>query len=404
MDLKCCIFGLGYIGLPTACVLVKSGHNVIGVDINNELVEQLNNGKVNIKENGIQKALDDSLKTGNFKAGTEPISSDVYIIAVPTPFKNIADGSHEPNIDYVIDAAKSISKVIKKNQMILIESTCPVGTTKKVAELIIENCRFSDKEFSIAYCPERVLPGKILYELINNDRVVGGIKKTDAIKAKEFYETFCKGEILETNAETAELVKLTENSFRDVNIAFANELSIICDSQNINTAELINLANHHPRVNILQPGSGVGGHCIAVDPWFIISQFPNEAKLIKTGREVNLHKTNWIINKIIEESKHLELKKGTPIKVGCMGIAFKPDVNDFRESPALKIATELSKLNTLEIYSCDPNIESNIPLKMYSIDETLEKCDLLVFLVAHSVFKKINLSKLKFLDYCNLKK
>ena len=379
-----------------------AGYKVIGVDINPKLIENLNNGILNISEPGLDEALKLSIARNNFMATLNPISCDVYLIAVPTPFKNIKQDVPQPNIDHVMSAANAISKVIKKNQMILIESTCPIGTTRKVAHLIKKNSGLKDNEFSIAYCPERVLPGNILYELKNNDRVVGSSSSFDSAKAKNFYLSFCNGEIFETNSETAELVKLTENSFRDVNIAFANELSIICDSLNIDVSKLIKLANHHPRVNILKPGAGVGGHCIAVDPWFIVSAFPEHAKLIKTAREVNNFKTDWIIKKIIKYSEELENKKGHQIKIGCMGLSFKPDVNDMRESPSLKIYNELSKIENKEVLACDPNIKNNEELKIYSIKETLQKCDLFIFLVSHSEFKKINLKNLDFLDFCNI--
>ena len=401
--MKCCVFGLGYIGLPTACLLVKAGYKVTGVDINDNLVQELNHKKVSINEPGLKESLDEAIETGNFTATIEPVTSDIYLIAVPTPFKNTHSKIPQPNIENVISCAESISKVIQKNQMILIESTCPVGTTKKVASLIENVTNLSQKDFSIAYCPERVLPGNILSELIDNDRVVGGISETDSSKAKSFYKTFCKGEVHETKAETAELVKLTENSYRDVNIAFANELSIICSSLKINVSELINLANRHPRVNILNPGAGVGGHCIAVDPWFIVSQFPDDAKLIKSARLVNNYKTDWIVQKITEKCESIISKRNEPLKVGCMGISFKPNVNDLRESPALKIAFALSKLKNIKIYVCDPNINNHEEFKIYSIEKTLKNCDLFVFLVAHDEFKNIDLDNLNILDFCNIK-
>ncbi len=401
--MKCCVFGLGYIGLPTACLLVKAGYKVTGVDINHNLVEELNNNKVSINEPGLKESFDEAIDTGNFTATIEPVASDIYLIAVPTPFKNTDSKIPQPNIENVISSATAISKVIQKNQIILIESTCPVGTTRKIASLIENITNLSQKDFSVAYCPERVLPGNILSELINNDRVVGGISETDSLKAKSFYKTFCKGEIHETNAETAELVKLTENSYRDVNIAFANELSIICSSLKIDVSELINLANHHPRVNILNPGAGVGGHCIAVDPWFIVSQFPDDAKLIKSARLVNNYKTDWIIQKIKEKCESIISTKNEPLKVGCMGISFKPNVNDLRESPALKITFALSKIKNIKIYVCDPNINHHKEFKIHSIEKTIANCDLFVFLVAHKEFKNIDLDNLDILDFCNIK-
>ena len=403
MGLKCCVFGLGYIGLPTACLLAKAGYKVTGVDINHNLVEELNHNKVSINEPGLRESLYEAIDTGNFTASIQPVTSDIYLIAVPTPFKNTDSKIPQPNIENVISSVKAISKVIQKNQMILIESTCPVGTTRKVASLIENLTNLSQKDFSIAYCPERVLPGNILSELIDNDRVVGGISETDSLKAKSFYKTFCKGEVHETKAETAELVKLTENSYRDVNIAFANELSIICSSLKIDISELINLANHHPRVNILNPGAGVGGHCIAVDPWFIVSQFPNDAKLIKSARLVNNYKTDWVIQKIKEKCESIISTKNKPLKVGCMGISFKPNVNDLRESPALKITFALSKIKNIKIYVCDPNINNHNDFEIHSIEKTIENCDLFVFLVAHKEFKNIDLDNLDILDFCHIK-
>ena len=403
MSLKCCVFGLGYIGLPTACLLAKAGYKVTGVDINPNLVKELNHNKVSINEPGLKESLDEAIDTGNFTATIEPVTSDIYLIAVPTPFKNTDSKIPKPNIENVISSAKAISKVIQKNQMILIESTCPVGTTRKVASLIENITNLSQKDFCVAYCPERVLPGNILSELIDNDRVVGGISETDSLKAKIFYKTFCKGKVHETKAETAELVKLTENSYRDVNIAFANELSIICSSLKIDVSELISLANYHPRVNILNPGAGVGGHCIAVDPWFIVSQFPDDSKLIKTARLVNNYKTDWIIQKIKEKCESIISTKNELLKVGCMGITFKPNVNDLRESPALKITLALSKIKNIKIYVCDPNINNHKEFKIHSIEKTIANCDLFVFLVAHKEFRNIDLDNLDILDFCNIK-
>ncbi|MFK5951135.1 MAG: UDP-N-acetyl-D-mannosamine dehydrogenase, partial [Methylococcales bacterium] len=324
MDKKICVIGLGYIGLPTASLLGTKGFSVHGVDVSEHVVDTINKGKIHIVEPDLDIMVKSAVNAGNLKAGLEPIEADVFIIAVPTPFK----GDYEPDLSYVESATKMISPFVKPGDLVILESTSPVGTTDEVvAKILTADGHDTEKEVFVAHCPERVLPGRILIELVENDRIVGGVNALATEKAVEFYNTFVRGEVLSTDSRTAEMAKLTENSSRDVSIAFANELSLICDDEGINVWELISLANRHPRVNILNPGPGVGGHCIAVDPWFIVARSPEHAKLIKTARLVNDAKPDWVIEKVksrAEKFKH-------PV-IGCLGLAFKADVDDLRES------------------------------------------------------------------------
>ena len=398
----CSVIGLGYIGLPTAVLLANSGHKVIGIEVNLSIIKNVNNGVSHIKEPGLNNLLKIAVESGNLKAKRDISPADIFIIAVPTPLrKNSKSKIPEPDIDFVIDAVSEICKVLKKDDLIILESTCPVGTTKKIADLINERTNFDLNEIHISHCPERVLPGDILKELTTNDRVIGGMTEEASTRCYDFYSTFCKGNLIKTNSQTAEMVKLTENSFRDVNIAFANELSIICKSLEINTNELINLANKHPRVNILNPGCGVGGHCIAVDPWFIASSFPYISQLIQTARLVNKTKTKWVTKQILKEINEIESKKLKKIKIGICGLTFKPDVDDLRESPALEILEELQKYD-IEINICEPNLEKYKNFKLESFKNIIKKSDLLIFLVAHKTFKSIDFSEIKFLDYCGV--
>ncbi len=396
-----CVIGLGYIGLPTAALLANKGYHVAGVDVNQEIVSTINNGKIHIVEADLDASVKSAISSGQLKAFNKIQPSDVYIICVPTPFhKN--NKIPEPNIDHVLLATKSIAPFIKPGDLIILESTSPVGTTEKIQQTFIDCCA-NLKEIHIAYCPERVLPGKIMTEIIENDRVVGGITLTATKKVVEFYRSFVKGNILETDAKTAEMCKLAENSFRDLNIAFANELSIICDKQHINVWDLIRLANKHPRVNILQPGTGVGGHCIAVDPWFIISQDVENTKLIRTAREVNDYKAQWVINKIKRiAAKHL-LKTGVKPKITCLGLSFKPDIDDLRESKALKVAETLL-LEGHEISAVEPNITSYKNLKLKNLLDAIDQADIICVLVKHQEFLnskiKEKLKKYGAFDFC----
>lgn len=391
---KVCILGLGYIGLPTASVLANRGYMVYGVDINKNVVDTINRGDIHIVEPDLDTFVKSAVGSGNLKAFDTPKKADIFIIAVPTPFH---DG-YIPNIDYVVDAAKSIAPCLEKDNLVILESTSPVGTTNKIREVI--NSIRPDLAGLIyyAHCPERVLPGKIVRELIENDRIIGGIDAMSTLRAKEFYETFVEGQTLTTDDKTAELSKLVENAFRDVNIAFANELSMICDGLGIDTKELISLANRHPRVDILNPGVGVGGHCIAVDPYFIINSDKENSRLIAMARNVNHKKTEWVIGKIIEAIEEFEsLNKRLP-KVSCLGLAYKPDIDDLRESPALEVVSRLVSAYGDNIMPVEPNIQSHTSLKIYEQDNAIASADIVVVLVRHKVFANICTSA-KVLDF-----
>ena len=397
----CCVVGLGYIGLPTAAVLANAGHRVIGVDVNAQVVATVNEGRIHIVEPDLDQAVAAAVASGSLSAQLTPATADVFLIAVPTPFRSGADGIPQPNIDYVLAAARVIAPVLRPGNLVLLESTSPVGTTEQVAEVIAEASGLNREQLHIAYCPERVLPGRILQELISNDRVIGGLTPAAAAAGKAFYACFCQGELLATTARTAELVKLTENSFRDVNIAFANELSLVCDHLDINVRELIRLANHHPRVNVLQPGCGVGGHCIAVDPWFIAAAAPHCTPLIQAARRVNDGKSRWVIEQVQARAAALEDQLGRPARIGGLGLAFKPDVDDLRESPALHITTELLVAG-LNVLACEPNLDDHPTIKLHSIEQVLASADLLVFLVAHSPFKGLDLAGRLVFDLCGV--
>ncbi|EJP74347.1 MULTISPECIES: UDP-N-acetyl-D-mannosamine dehydrogenase [Campylobacter] len=383
MNRKICIIGLGYIGLPTAALLASKGYDVHGVDVSSEVVETINGGRIHIVEPELDLFVKAAVTSGRLKADTKPKFADIFIIAVPTPFKN----DYEPNLDYVEAAAKSIAPFVKSGNIVILESTSPVGTTELVKKRV-EECGTDTSGVYFAHCPERVLPGKIMKELVNNDRIVGGLSDGATKKTSEFYKTFVNGEVLQTDARTAEMSKLVENSFRDVNIAFANELSMICDKFNIDVWELIRLANRHPRVNILSPGCGVGGHCIAVDPWFIVHAAKNEARLIKTSREVNNYKTKWAIEKIKNAALEFENKNRKKAKIACMGLAFKPNIDDLRESPALFIAKELSSAG-FDVLAVEPNIKTHKELEIVNFKDAVVQADIVVFLVAHKEFKEI---------------
>jgi UDP-N-acetyl-D-mannosaminuronic acid dehydrogenase len=399
--ISCCILGLGYIGLPTAAVLARAGHRVFGVDVNPGVVATVNQGQIHIVEPDLDHSVAAAVASGALTARLTPVPADVFVIAVPTPFRSGVDVIPQPNIDYVLAVARAIAPLLRPGNLVLLESTSPVGTTEQVAEVIAELSGLNTDQLHIAYCPERVLPGRILHELVNNDRVIGGLTPVAADVCRAFYATFCQGELLTTTARTAELVKLTENSFRDVNIAFANELSLVCDRLGINVRELIRLANHHPRVNVLQPGCGVGGHCIAVDPWFIASEAPDCTPLIQTARRVNDGKSRWVIQQVQARSAVLESQLGRPARIGCLGLAFKPDVDDLRESPALHITTELLVAG-LEVLVCEPNLHDHPTIKLHSLAQVLTNADLLVFLVAHRPFRSLDLTGRAVFDLCGV--
>ena len=396
--MKACFMGLGYIGLPTAIIAAKHGVQVTGVDINPRVVEMTNAGKLHIIEPGMEEMLQEVVASGAFKASLTPEVSDAYFMVVPTPFK----GNHEPDTSYVEAATRAVLPLLKEGDLYVIESTSSVGTTDKMAALIFaERPELKDKIY-IAYCPERVLPGNVIYELVHNDRVIGGMDEASTDKAIEFYSQFVTGQLHRTNCKTAEMCKLTENSSRDVQIAFANELSLICDKAGINVWELINLANKHPRVNILQPGCGVGGHCIAVDPYFITADFPMESKIIASAREINNYKSFWCAEKIQNEMLKFELANGRKPWVAMMGLAFKPNIDDLRESPAKGIATKvMQSCNNAQLLIVEPNVEEHNVFKLTNYKEAYEKADIVVFLVNHREFAELNYREdVQVLDFC----
>ena len=398
--MKACFMGLGYIGLPTAIIAAKHGIEIIGVDINPQVVEMTNAGRLHIVEPGIEEMLQEVISMGMLKASTTPEVSDAYFIVVPTPFK----ANHVPDITYVESATRMVLPYLKEGDLFVIESTSPVGTTEQMASLIFAERPELKGKISIAYCPERVLPGNVIYELVNNDRVIGGIDDASTHKAQDFYRHFVKGALHATNSKTAEMCKLTENSCRDSQIAFANELSIICDKAGINVWELIELANKHPRVNILQPGCGVGGHCIAVDPYFISSAFPAEARMISLARDVNNYKADWCAEKVQNAMLRFEIeKKRVPI-VAMMGLAFKPDIDDLRESPAKYIVTKvMQSYSNTNILVVEPNIKEHRVFKLTDYQQAYEQADIVVFLTGHTPFKQLPWSDEKIiLDFCGI--
>ena len=393
------MIGLGYIGLPTATLFASRKKQVIGVDVSQHAVDTINQGKIHIIEPELDIIVHAAVHEGYLRATTRPEPADAFLIAVPTPFQ---DG-HQPDLSYVEAAARSIAPVLQRGNLVILESTSPVGTTEKLAAWLAE-CRpdlsfpqqnGEEADIQVAYCPERVLPGRVIHELVSNDRVIGGMSRTASEQACALYKTFVEGECIITNARTAEMCKLTENSYRDVNIAFANELSMICDKLGINVWELITLANHHPRVKVLQPGPGVGGHCIAVDPWFIVSSAPEQARLIRTAREVNDHKPKWVLEKVKAAiTDALAASPGKSIadlKVACLGLAFKPDIDDLRESPAVEIALGIAKLGC-QVLAVEPNVEALPPklsqqrLELTSLEDALASADVVCVLVKHRLF------------------
>lgn len=394
-----CFIGLGYIGLPTAAICAGKGFKILGVDINKKVVDTINNGGIHIIEPGLSDLVKQVVQNGNLHATTTPEASDVYLIVVPTPFK----GNHEPDISFIEAATKSILPLLKTGDLYIIESTSPVGTTDKMASFIFSERPELKGKIYIAYCPERVLPGNAMYELIHNDRVIGGINQESTEKAQGFYSSFVEGQLHATNARTAEMCKLTENSSRDVQIAFVNELSLICDKAGINIWELIELANKHPRVNILQPGCGVGGHCIAVDPYFLTSDFPMESQIIGKAREINNYKSFWCVEKIRTSMLEFELtQKKKPI-VAIMGLAFKPNIDDLRESPAKYIAQKVMQSEQNGFMIVEPNLKEHSIFRLTDYLEAYEKADIIAFLVAHKEFKKLEYNTNKIiLDFAGI--
>ena len=392
------VIGLGYIGLPTATLIANSGFQVYGMDPVQRVVDTINQGKIHIVEPGVEDFVKRAVSSGRLVADIRPHEADVFILAVPTPFK----GEKVPDLSYVEAASREIAPYLREGNLVILESTSPVGTTEKVREWIMDECpELSGQEMYFAHCPERVLPGKIVQELSVNDRIIGGIDEASTKKTVEFYSHFVKGALLETDAKTAELSKLTENSFRDVNIAFANELSIICEKLGINVWELIRLANRHPRVNILQPGPGVGGHCIAVDPWFIVDSAPAEARLIRTARQVNDNKPHYVMAKVFDSIKVIASEIGTP-KIACLGLAFKPDIDDLRESPSLQITMELASASKAQILAVEPNVQE-LPKALQALEnvvfmdyrKAIQEADIVLLLVDHKEFRELDTADLQ---------
>lgn len=385
-----CVLGLGYIGLPTASIFATKGKKVLGVDVVPHVVQTINEGRIHIEEPDLDILVRAAVQSGNLTAATTPQPASTFIVAVPTPFHH-GDGTNLPDLSFVEAATRSLAPVVKKGDLIILESTSPVGTTELMRDWLLDACagKFTEEDFLFAHCPERILPGQMLKELVSNDRIAGGLTAEAAEKAKELYETFCSAEIFTTDARTAEMAKLTENSYRDVNIAFANELSMVCDSLNIDVWELIQLANRHPRVKILQPGPGVGGHCIAVDPWFIVAACPDRARLIRTAREVNDSKPHHVIEQVKERAERFR----KPV-IACLGLAFKADVDDLRESPSLHIAEQLADLYGDELIVCEPHI-TELPkslvgkAKLEPAEEAIKRADIVLLLVDHKPFKKL---------------
>lgn len=400
IDPSVVMVGLGYIGLPTAALVAQNKTKVFGVDINPEVVETINAGKIHIVEPELDVAVSNAVASGYLKAGTVPVAADTFIIVVPTPFK----GKNEPDISFVQAATKAVLPLLKEGDLYIIESTSPVGTTEKMRDYIYQERPELEEKIFIAYCPERVLPGNVMYELVNNDRVIGGIDEESTEKATEFYSKYVKGNLHKTNARTAEMCKLVENSSRDVQIAFANELSLISDKADINVWELIALANKHPRVNILQPGCGVGGHCIAVDPYFIVSDYPMESQIIGKAREINNYKSFWCAEKIKNVKLEFQLQHGRKARIALMGLAFKPNIDDLRESPAKYIAQKvLQDANDEEYFIVEPNINEHKVFKLTGYKQAIEKADIIAFLVAHDEFKNLKINEDKVvLDFCGV--
>jgi len=397
-----CVVGLGYIGLPTSVLFAAHGLAVFGVDVNPDIHESLRRGHAHIVEPGLDELIGRVTQSGRLSTSTTPSAADAFIVAVPTPF---ADG-HKPDLSFVETAVKAIAPVLKHGDLVVLESTSPVGTTERISRWLSDlrpDLRWPHEhgqsaDVNISYCPERVLPGRILHELVHNDRVIGGVTRQCAEAAQSLYRAFVRGECLLTDARTAEMCKLTENCFRDVNIAFANELSMLCSSMGVDVWGLIDLANRHPRVNILRPGPGVGGHCIAVDPWFIVADYPEESRLIRTAREVNDSKPLWVHQLVVESVARLRREKGpgdtSGVTIGCFGLAFKPDIDDLRESPSVEVVKLIAESHIGCLKVSEPFVEQ-LPASLLGIAELvpavdlIKDADVLVFLVAHSEFKSI---------------
>ena len=384
-NLRICVVGLGYIGLPTAAVLGSRGYKIHGVEINPKAVETINAGKAHIVEPDLDILVRAAVTTGNLKAYTQPAESDIFMICVPTPLTD----DNKPQLDYVRSATKAIVPFLKPGNLVILESTSPPGTTEMIEKIVLDESSFQKGDIHFAHAPERVLPGKILREVVENDRIIGGIDDASTEKAADFYSSFVTGKLLKTHCRTAETAKLVENAFRDTNIAFANELSLFSEKMYLDVWELIRLANHHPRVNILNPGPGVGGHCIAVDPWFLVDCAPEQTRLIRTSREVNEAKPHWVVDRVVANAEKFK----SPC-IACLGLAYKPDIDDLRESPAVEIVQQLQERGIGELKIVEPNLESHDKFALTSLDEALDAADIVLILVGHKSFLSIPNSKL----------
>ena len=395
-ETKVCVVGLGYTGLPTATILASSGYTVHGVDVKPDVIELINSGHAPMTEPDLDMLLQAALSTGRFRAYAEPSEAEVYILCVPTP----CNADHSADLTFVMDATQSIARFVKPGDIVVLESTSPPGTTDQVAKLLYMESNVPAGSLHVAHAPERVLPGRVLREVVENDRVIGGVDKSSTEKTIEFYSTFVSGELHGTDAKTAEVVKLVENASRDVNIAFANELSMIADDLGLDIWEIIEIANRHPRVNLLRPGPGVGGHCIAVDPWFLVSSAPDHSELIRTARTVNDGKPAWVVERIKRRAERFRSPR-----IACFGLAYKANVNDFRESPALKIVDGVSAANIGKVAVVEPHLDRHDTFHLATVDKAVEWADILVFLVAHDEFKRIPpqaLDEKSIIDACGL--
>jgi UDP-N-acetyl-D-mannosaminuronic acid dehydrogenase len=399
-DKKVCVIGLGYIGLPTAALLANMGYSVHGVDVNQNVIDLINRGKIHIVEPDLVALVHTAVVSGRLRADISPVEADVFMLCVPTPFVDVDSSFPQPDLSYVKAAVKGIAPYVRPGNVIILESTSPVGTTELVRDSL-QKFGVDVASMHFSYCPERVLPGRIMVELIENDRIVGGLTTAATDITAAFYKTFVKGEVLKTDSRMAEMCKLVENSSRDVGIAFANELSILCDGLGIEVNELIRFANRHPRVDILQPGCGVGGHCIAVDPWFIVAKDPKNSNLIRTAREINNYKNKWVIEKTKNAALKFQIDNGRPARIACMGLAFKPNIDDLRESPALAVAESLRDAQ-FDVVAVEPNIEAYKDLRLTTVAECVKDSDILIFLVKHREFFSLNTQGRQVLDFCGV--
>ena len=398
LEKEICVVGLGYIGLPTAAVLASRGYSVHGFEVNAKAVETINAGKTHIVEPDLDILVQAAVQTGKLKAHAEPTEADIFMICVPTPFKD----DYQPDLQAVEEATKAICPCLRKGNLVILESTSPPGTTEMIADIVKEKTGLCPPDLYFAHAPERVLPGKIIREVVENDRIIGGINDASTEVCEAFYSSFVSGELHLTNARTAETAKLVENAYRDVNIAFANELSLIADELDLDVWELIRLANRHPRVNILSPGPGVGGHCIAVDPWFLVARAPDSTPLILTARRVNDGKPRWLLERILKRAERFK----KPI-IACLGLAFKPDIDDLRGSPALEIVRGLVAADVGEVRVVEPNLREHPEFMLMQPEEAVKDADIVVFLVGHRSFKRIPsnfLAEKTIIDACGVLK